>query len=70
MKTDFRNDTLTLEEIHKALNGVEWDSDTIERVAFLLEAAGFYIAEVNEASSPDRETTPGHGDCACRACAH
>lgn len=68
METDFRNDTLTLEEIHKALNGVEWDSDTLQRVAFLLEAAGFYIAEVNEASNG--EVTLGHGECACRACAY
>ena len=69
MNDQAKADQLTLREIHSALNGVEWDSSTLERIAFLIECAGFHIAEINEASSPDRETTPGHGDCACRECA-
>lgn len=63
-----RADELTLRSIHSLLNGNEWDGETVAEIAKHIEAAGFYIAEINEASSPDREATPGHGDCACREC--
>ena len=69
MRNQAQTDEATLREIFYLLNGDEWDSDTLEGVASLIRKAGFHIAEVNEASSPDRETTPGHGPCACRECA-
>ena len=60
-------DVLTLREIHSALNAQEWNSDTLQRIANLIEGAGFYVAEPNEASNG--EVTVGHGECACRECA-
>lgn len=69
MKNQAQTDEATLRAIHSLLNGNEWDGETLAEIAKLVEEAGFYIAEINEASSPDRETTPGHGPCACRECA-
>jgi hypothetical protein len=61
-----RADELTLRSIHSLLNGNEWDGETLAEIAKHIEAAGFYIAEINEASNV--ELTLGHGECACREC--
>lgn len=35
----------TLDNIHAELDGTEWSSDTLEKVAFLIRAAGYKIRE-------------------------
>ena len=47
-RPDYSNDTTTLNKIHKILDGTEWDSETIERVAELVEASGRKIGDPND----------------------
>ena len=47
-RPDSTDDTTTLNQIHRILNGTEWDSETIEKVAALIEASGRHIADPND----------------------
>ncbi len=42
------NDWETLNQIHRLLDGTEWDSDTMSQVAELVEASGRKIGDPND----------------------
>ena len=47
-RPDSTDDTTTLNQIHRILNGTEWDSDTMSQVAELVELSGRHIADPND----------------------